>query len=242
MDQIIVEFPRYPLKGQEEADVRSGYISNGKNPKYLPKLPVFVGGHTDFMIGVKHLQYYSEKAFQLPSGLTIYISWFKNTDGTRGVIGGPNIVFTETESSYQINLRSFLLDQYKLFKSGYQVNPDASMLHVKFKKDHLNDAVVNTYQFNNVDEEKTTQSLLVRKQKIFEDVENTGSEITCRCSKCRNCKVCKEHSTDEIMSVKEEIEQYVINKSVKVDVASQRTTVSFPLMNNLSIKLAHNKE
>ena len=79
MDQIIVEFPRYPLKGQEEADVRSGYISNGKDPKYLPKLPVFVGGHTDFMIGVKHLQYYSEKVFQLPSGLTIYISWFKNT-------------------------------------------------------------------------------------------------------------------------------------------------------------------
>ena len=44
------------------------------------------------------------------------------------------------------------------------------------------------------------------------------------------------------MSVKEEVEQDVINKSVKVDVASQRTTASFPLINNLSIKLAHNKE
>ena len=49
---------------------------------------------------------------------------------------------------------------------------------LKFRKDHLNDAVVNRYQFNNVDEAKTTQSLLVRKQKMFEDVENTGSEIT----------------------------------------------------------------
>ena len=44
------------------------------------------------------------------------------------------------------------------------------------------------------------------------------------------------------MSVKEEVEQDVINKSVKVDVASQRTTASFPLINNLSFKLAHNKE
>ena len=122
------------------------------------------------------------------------------------------------------------------------MNPDTSMLHVKFKKDHLNDAVVNTCQFNNVDEEKTTQSLLVRKQKIFEDAENTGSKITYRCSKCRNCKVCKEHSTDEIMSVKEEVEIDVINKSLKVDMASQRTTASFPLMNNPSIKLAHNRE
>ena len=102
--------------------------------------------------------------------------------------------------------------------------------------------MVNTYQFNNVDEEKTTQSLLVKKQKIFEDVENTGSEITYRCSKCRNCKVSKEHSTDEIMSVKEKVKQDVINNTVKVDVASQRTTACLPLMNNPSIKLPHNKE
>ena len=44
------------------------------------------------------------------------------------------------------------------------------------------------------------------------------------------------------MSIKEEVEQDVINKSVKVDVASQRTTASLPLMNNPSITLAHNKE
>ena len=122
--------------------------------------------------------------FQLPPGLAIYKFWFKNADGTRGVTGGPHKVFTETESSNQINVRSFPTDQYKLFKSGYHVNSDASMLHVKFKKDHLNDAVVNTYQFN--------------KQKMFKDIENAGSEISYRCSKCRNCKVCKEHSTDEI--------------------------------------------
>ena len=41
------------------------------------------------------------------------------------------------------------------------------MLHMKFEKGHLNDAAVNTYQFNNADEAKTTQSVLVRKQEIF---------------------------------------------------------------------------
>ena len=44
------------------------------------------------------------------------------------------------------------------------------------------------------------------------------------------------------MSVKEEVEQDVINKSLKVDVASQRTTASLSLINNLWIKFAHNKE
>ena len=81
----------------------------------------------------------------------------------------------------------------------------------------------------------------VRTQKMSENVENTGSEITYRCSICRNCKVCKEHSTDEIISVKEEVKQDVINKFVEVDVANQRTTASLPLMNTPSIKLAHNK-
>ena len=137
--------------------------------------------------------------FQLPSGLAFYKYWFKNVDGTRDGIGGPHRVFTEIESSYQVNVRSFLTYQYKLFKSGYQVNPDAYMLSwcimLSFKKDYLNDTVVNTYQFNNVDEAKTTQSLLVRKKKMLEDVESTGSEVIYRSSKCRNCKVCKEQST-----------------------------------------------
>ena len=44
------------------------------------------------------------------------------------------------------------------------------------------------------------------------------------------------------MSVKEEMEQDVIIESVKVDVASQGTIASLQLMNNPSIKLAHNKE
>ena len=100
-------------------------MSNGKHRKYLPDLPEFVRGHTDFMIGIKYLRYYPEKVFQLPSGLAIDKSWFKNADGTRGVIGDPQRVFAEIETSHQVHLRSFLTDQYKLSKSGYQVNPDA---------------------------------------------------------------------------------------------------------------------
>ena len=44
------------------------------------------------------------------------------------------------------------------------------------------------------------------------------------------------------MSVKKEVEQDGTKKSVKVDVTSQRTTSSLPLMNNPSGKLAHNKK
>ena len=131
LDQITVKFPQYPLKGIIEENIAAGYKRQGNNPRDLPQLPQSVGGDTDFMLGIKYLRYYPEKVFQLPSGLTIYRSWFQNADGTRGVVGGPHKVFTEIESRYHMNTATFLSDQYKLFKAGYQVNPDASLLHVK---------------------------------------------------------------------------------------------------------------
>ena len=70
---------------------------------------------------------------------------------------------------------------------------------------------------------------------MFGDVESNGSEIAYKYNKCRNCKVCKEHSADEIMSVKEEVEQDVINKSARVDVASQRRTTCLPLMKTCNV-------
>ena len=46
------------------------------------------------------------------------------------------------------------------------------MLHVNFKKDHLNYAVVNTYQFGNVNEakRKSNTMFVVQKAEMFEDV------------------------------------------------------------------------
>ena len=69
-------------------------------------------------------RYHPEKIFQLPSGLSIYKSWFKNSDSSRGVIGGPHEVFTRIESTYQAQTTYFLSNQYHMFKNGFQINPD----------------------------------------------------------------------------------------------------------------------
>ena len=47
-------------------------------------------------------------------------------------------MFPEIESRLHMSAATLLSDQYKLLKAGYQVNPDASLLHVKVKKDCLN--------------------------------------------------------------------------------------------------------
>ena len=57
--------------------------------------------------------------------------------------------------------------------------------------------------------EQLHSSLLVRNFKIFEEVENAGSEISCKCNKAWDYKINKEHEQTEIMSIKEEVEQDV---------------------------------
>ena len=52
------------------------------------------------MIGIRHLRYYPEKIFKLPTGLTIYESKFENIDGTRGIVRGPHHVFTEIQKRF----------------------------------------------------------------------------------------------------------------------------------------------
>ena len=225
LDQIAVKFPQYPLKGIVEEHIVAGYKRQGNNPKDLPQLPQFVGGDTDFMLGIKYLRYYPEKVFQLPSGLIICRSWFKNADGTRR---GPHKVFTEIESRYHLNTATFLSDQYKLFKAGYQVNPDASLLHVKVKKDCFNNIMLSERNENEMNcaskhVEPSQSNILVRNFKMFEEVKNTGSEISYRCNNCRNCKTCKEDSRADM------------NKT-------RITTALLPLMFNPLYKLVLNKE
>ena len=110
LDQITVQFPQYPLNEIVEEYIAAGYKRQRNNPTDLPQLQKYVGGDTDFMLGIKYLRYYPEKLFQLPSGLTIHISCLKNADGTRGVVGGPHKVFTEIESRYHMNTAKFLSD------------------------------------------------------------------------------------------------------------------------------------
>ena len=89
--------------------------------------------------------------------------------------------------------------------------------------------------------EQLHSSLLVIKLKIFEEVDNAGSEISYRCNKCQDSKICKEHKQTEIMSIMEEVEQGVVNNSVSVDIKKRITTAVLPFMFNPLGKIAHNK-
>ena len=213
LKSITTTFPHYPLDEVME-DIQQSFNSSGKSNVTLPQPAHVVGGDTHLMLGVKYLRYHPKLVYQLPSGLGIYQSVFKNADGGRGVIGGPHPIFTKIHQSFfsQTHALSFINDQYQLYKSGVEIDPDAKMLS------------------------------LVSKEKRFELAESTGSEITYRCIKCRSCPSCKSSEHQQEVSIREEAEQEIINESVKLDLATNTITATLPLLQDPTTKLAPNKE
>ena len=65
LDQITVQYPKHPLQGRVEKDVRNGYKQIGIAKEYKWEYRFYY-----FMIlGLKYLKYYPEYIFQLPSDL-----------------------------------------------------------------------------------------------------------------------------------------------------------------------------
>ena len=66
--------------------------------------------------------------------------------------------------------------------------------------------------------------------KKFEELEKVGTNISYRCVDCRSCKECKKGSLVEEISIQEEFEQNLINKSVKVDIVNDESSAYLPFM------------
>ena len=70
----------------------------------------------------------------------------------------------------------------------------------------------------------------------FERAENAASEISFKCVDCRNCSKCRNRDKIDLISIKEEIEQDIINKSVEVDIHRGVAVAKLPLMSDAAIK------
>ena len=62
-----------------------------------------------------------------------------------------------------------------------------------------------------------------------------------RCTDCRNCDRCKRSENTEVVSIQEEIEQDIIDKSVQVDVSKGITIAKLPFIVNPELRLLSNK-
>ena len=168
----------------------------------------------------------------MSSGLAINESKFFNSSRGRDVIGGPHRIFTLTHQNFKSTTSTFFTEQYLNVRKR---QPLSSFL--VFKEDHIK----NLHQIE-APSIPDTQVHLSTTMRVFEEVEATGSEITYRCPQYRSCKVCKHESTNDLISVKEEIEQSIINSTVKIDRQTATSTATLPFIVDPVTRLANNKD
>ena len=251
LDKVTSTFPKYPIQGRVQKDIEEAYAAHGGHSSHLPGLPDVIGGDVDFLIGIRYLRYHPEPIFSLPSGLTIYKSPFLNANGTRGVVGGPHALFTEISKGFYHSSSSpqlYLSEQLQLFNQGFLLSPDEYYLDQNFIRNVRGDANY-CHNLTEGDIAKSAQSdgkylslVTERNQKLFEEVEDAGSEIFYRCMDCRKCQKCLQGDKIELISVKEEIEQDIINESIKVNLSKGEVTARLPLIYDAKERLAPNKK
>ena len=76
----------------------------------------------------------------------------------------------------------------------------------------------------------------------IQEAESAGSIIEYRCETCRGCQKCKNGEFTEKISLREEFEQDLIQKSITVDLVKKEAVGYLPFTSDPDEKLASNKE
>ena len=222
LDRITSTFPYYPLIDVEREIQQDYQATRPQGSRQLPKLPPAVGGDTHLMFGIKYLRYFPKLVHQLESGLSLFESPFLNSDGGgRGVVGGPHKIFTQIHDSY------FTTQSFFINRGPNHLNTDVPLLGYYSDFSQSIDFI-------------DTQAHLTSRQRLFELAETTGSEITYRCPTCRTCSKCKNHDEYETISLREEVEQHIIESSITLNHDESTITATLPFISDPK-RLANNK-
>ena len=214
LDRITLTFPQYPLQGKIKDDIHRECNAVKFPIGNLPGFPESVGGDTHFMIGIKYKKYFTVDVFELPSGFTVCRSPFVSVDGSRGVLCGPHSVITAVYKSFNCSKlqQSYLSEQLRAYRMGYQVNPDCTLLKPNVEED-FQDMSLSVYK-------------VARQHRFFEEVEAAGSEIRYRCVDCRRCDGCRCGERIEEISMREEEQDNLVQKSIAVNICLLYTSPS----------------
>ena len=239
LDKVTSTFDGVSLKLAEQ-DLREHYLHDGGNPNNLPRLLEFVGGDTDIMIGIKNNKYFPKEIFRMESGLALYESQFVSIDGSRGICAGPHKSFNRFGGNVNhvyLTEAAMMYSQMQQFELGIgsiEDLPDAEELEPMICKDQV---LLSTESGkSSIVSLATTPNCL----KKFELIERAGTEASYRCIRCRGCEHCKKSGEVESISIRAEIEQAVIEKSVIINPELRSSEACLPFLCDPTKKLVSN--
>ena len=236
MDRVSNKFPTWPLAEAWE-QLNSAYTAEGGTDK-LPTADEQVGGsEVDILIGMKYFKYFPKLLFYLPSGLSVFKAVFKSASKNQAILGGTSNLWKQAaESAHSLGPSAFFLSEMRAYRHHCNTLMDASsVLHKPATSCEETDEVLFE-----VDEFEFTTAMSMSQGKIKEmlTAEDFGTSIEYRCPGCRSCVKCKNSEFLDKVSLQEEREQFLIEKSVYFDEQLGQVMAKLPFIvdpvNNLS--------
>ena len=166
-------------------------------------------------------------------GLAVYRSAFWNSEGGRGLVGGPHPAFTQYEKNFHVSPlypSTYVVHQVMLALREKNKNPSSLLclgdraskarfyedLNCEPEESHLSN-LVNECMCEKISSNPEVNAFMVKRMKAFNAVEDAGTVISYRCVGCRKCKGCKEGELYENISLSEEVQQDVVIKAVSIN-------------------------
>ena len=141
-------------------------------------------------------------------------------------------MFTEIHRKLKgshISMSAYVTDIVNTYQNSFTIGRNVSLLGELAVDQNLR-------KFSN--ESAFVNKRAPKNLRLFEEVENVGTEVTYRCVKCRGCSECKKGGKIESISIQEEVEQCLIEKSVNMDLNAGCTIASLPFLCDPTKKLA----
>ena len=165
------------------------------------------------------------------SGLTLYESKFNGVDGCNGVVCGPHPSFAENFPDLTHHgLGTYLTYETAMYRDKWAAGLSVSVLGNKELDAEVNEEMGVCYICK-----RPPRSL-----KIYEEMESAGTDVSYRCLECRNCGACKTSGRIESISIQEEVEQALIDRSVTVHPNLGYAEAKLPFTSDPKIRLKTN--
>ena len=82
---------------------------------------------------------------------------------------------------------------------------------------------------------------VLQEEKQFIEAEDMGTEVSYRCVACRNCLKCKDSELQEKISLNEEVEQALVERSLRLEAKSRKLWAKLPFIKDPAVHLNPNR-
>jgi hypothetical protein len=246
---------------QAVEEVTAKYRECYPNGEELPAVPKLIGGcPVDIMLGAKYTRWFPQVKFMADCGLSIHQSQLMAPNNETGVLIGPHRSWKEMQSNHMV-MRVYSAvpinrpehePEDPRVEEVVDVHGDAfdaqglkdeDKINVNCEGEHCPKHSEDDCRLPPTWEVGTNvyATACVKERWVkFREEEDMGEGVEYRCPACRNCWSCKEGDRLEAVSLKEEREQFLVQKSVRYDREERKLVARLPFLVDPELHLKPN--